>query len=220
MEGKGDKLKSAAKEIKIYLTLYCSRINHFSTFAVYGEDFSQEKFKIGSGGDLVDLVNIGKFIAKLRKERDMTQEQLGEVLGVTNKTISRWENGNYMPSIEMLQLLSQTFEVSINELLAGKYISDKDLSRQADQKLENVVIDSALSFEEQRRFLIHKWEKDHISLTVAMFLIPIALTILFLSMDIDWGLGLIPFLWLIELVWGYIKMMIYVENQLYGKNKK
>lgn len=41
----------------------------------------------------MDLVQIGKFIAELRKEQKLTQEQLGEKIGVTNKTISRWENG-------------------------------------------------------------------------------------------------------------------------------
>lgn len=53
----------------------------------------------------MDQVKIGKFIAELRRENQMTQEALGEKIGVTNKTISRWENGNYMPDIEMLQLL-------------------------------------------------------------------------------------------------------------------
>ena len=54
-------------------------------------------------------VIVGKFIAKLRKDKDMTQEQFGEALGVTNKTVSRWESGNYMPSIDMLQRMSQIF---------------------------------------------------------------------------------------------------------------
>lgn len=44
----------------------------------------------------MDQIKIGKFIAALRKDKGLTQEQLGEKLGVTNKTISRWENGNYM----------------------------------------------------------------------------------------------------------------------------
>ncbi len=44
----------------------------------------------------MDQIKIGKFIAVLRKEKGLTQEQLGEKLGVTNKTVSRWENGNYM----------------------------------------------------------------------------------------------------------------------------
>lgn len=84
-------------------------------------------------------IMVGKFIAKLRKDKNMTQEQLGEALGVTNKTVSRWESGNYMPSIEMLQGLSQILEVSINELLAGEYISNEDFRRQADQNLIDAV---------------------------------------------------------------------------------
>ena len=74
----------------------------------------------------MDQMKIGKFIAVLRKEKGLTQEQLGEKLGVTNKTISRWENGNYMPDIEMFGLLAKQFHVSINELLAGEKIADED----------------------------------------------------------------------------------------------
>lgn len=168
----------------------------------------------------MDLVKIGKFIAKLRKDRNMTQEQLGETLGVSNKTVSRWENGNYMPSIEMFQLLSQTFSVSINELLSGEYILDEDFRRQADKNLVDAVKESAFSFEEQRQFWIHKWRREHISLFAVLFLIPATATILFLITDKIWGLGLIPLLCVIEYGWQNNKMMIYVENQLYGKNEK
>ena len=59
----------------------------------------------------MDQVKIGAFIAQLRRERDWTQEELGERLGVTNKTVSRWENGNYMPSIELLALMGREFDV-------------------------------------------------------------------------------------------------------------
>ena len=68
----------------------------------------------------MDLVQIGKFIAQLRKEHGFSQEKLGEMLGVTNKTISRWETGTYLPSAEMLLSMSKLFDVSINELLSGK----------------------------------------------------------------------------------------------------
>lgn len=54
----------------------------------------------------MDSVKIGKYIASLRRQAGLTQEMLGEKLGVTNKTISRWENGNYMPDIEMFGLLA------------------------------------------------------------------------------------------------------------------
>lgn len=57
----------------------------------------------------MDLLQIGKFIAELRKEQKFTQEQLGEKMGVTNKTVSRWENGNYLPSADMLLAMSRLF---------------------------------------------------------------------------------------------------------------
>ncbi len=47
----------------------------------------------------MDTVKIGKFLSQLRRERELTQEQLAEKLGTSNKTISRWENGNYMPPV-------------------------------------------------------------------------------------------------------------------------
>ena len=68
----------------------------------------------------MDMVKMGSFLAELRKERNLTQAELGEKLGVTNKTISRWETGNYMPSVEILEELSTMYGMTINELLSGK----------------------------------------------------------------------------------------------------
>lgn len=53
----------------------------------------------------MDMVKMGSFLAELRKEHSLTQAELGDKLGVTNKTISRWETGNYMPPVEMLEKL-------------------------------------------------------------------------------------------------------------------
>ena len=50
----------------------------------------------------MDTKRIGKFISENRKRKGLTQEQLGNILGVSNKTISRWENGNYMPDLSLL----------------------------------------------------------------------------------------------------------------------
>lgn len=68
----------------------------------------------------MDMQKIGAFLAELRKERKLTQEDLGEKIGVTNKTVSRWENGNYLPPVEILQLLSSFYNVSINEISVRK----------------------------------------------------------------------------------------------------
>ena len=74
----------------------------------------------------MDLKQIGMFLAQLRKELNLTQEQLGEKLGVSNKTVSRWENGNYLPPVEALQLMSEFYGLTINEINDKiKYIEDK-----------------------------------------------------------------------------------------------
>ena len=75
----------------------------------------------------MDMVKMGSFLAELRKERNLTQAELGEKLGVTNKTISRWETGNYMPSVEMLEELSTMYGMTINELLSGKKLSTEEI---------------------------------------------------------------------------------------------
>lgn len=85
----------------------------------------------------METKKIGAFLKQLRKQNDMTQEQLGERIGVTNKTISRWETGNYMPPVECLVMLSDIYKISINELLAGERVVDEKIKEVAD---ENVVL--------------------------------------------------------------------------------
>ena len=64
--------------------------------------------------------NIGKFIAEKRKENRMTQEQFAEKLGVTNRSISRWENGKTMPDYSLFPIICETLGVEISEILEGK----------------------------------------------------------------------------------------------------
>jgi transcriptional regulator with XRE-family HTH domain len=68
---------------------------------------------------------IGAFIAKKRHEKNMTQQDLAEKLLLTGKTISRWENGNYMPDLTILIELSNILETTVYELLLGEEISNK-----------------------------------------------------------------------------------------------
>ena len=83
----------------------------------------------------MDMVKMGSFLAELRKERNLTQAELGEKLGVTNKTISRWETGNYMPSVEMLEELSTMYGMTINELLSGKKLSTEEYKEMAETNI-------------------------------------------------------------------------------------
>lgn len=95
---------------------------------------------------------IGKFIALKRKEKNMTQEELAERLGVNNRTISRWENGNYMPDLSLLKILSEELGVSLNELLNGEETKGDD---KVDKTLENTIAYSNEKIRKNKRsFLV------------------------------------------------------------------
>ena len=83
----------------------------------------------------MDTKRVGAFLKELRKENGMTQEQLGERVGVSNKTVSRWETGNYMPPIESLSMLSDIYNISINEILAGERVDDKEFTEIAEKNI-------------------------------------------------------------------------------------
>jgi len=99
----------------------------------------------------MDQGKIGRFIAVMRKQQGMTQELLGERLGVTNKTISRWEAGKYMPDIDKLRELSMVLDISVNELLAGERIEDSsNFIKKADENLITVLsCDSSFSLQDR-----------------------------------------------------------------------
>ncbi|MBE6866325.1 MAG: helix-turn-helix transcriptional regulator [Ruminococcaceae bacterium] len=87
----------------------------------------------------MDTYKIGKFIAQNRKKLNMTQAQLAEKLGVTGKTVSRWENGNYMPDLSLLQPLAKELDITLNELLQGEYIPQEQLSPKAEETIRMTV---------------------------------------------------------------------------------
>lgn len=163
----------------------------------------------------MDQLKIGKFIAKLRREAGLTQEGLGEKLGVTNKTVSRWENGNYMPDIEMLQLLAKEFGVSINELLSGERLPDDRFRQKADENVISVSKMSAFSFEEKKAYFKQKWRREHRLFLASLLLAWVAALVLPFVFGKPWFAGLAPLLGLVEYGYQNNKMMIYVENNLY-----
>ena len=70
---------------------------------------------------------MGAFIKTLRKENNLTQEQLAEALGVSNRTVSRWETGNNIPDLDMLIILADYFDVEIKELIEGERLKEKEI---------------------------------------------------------------------------------------------
>lgn len=88
----------------------------------------------------MDMQKFGKFLAELRKEKNLTQDELGEKIGVTNKTISRWENGNYLPPVDLLQILSKLFDVSLNELISGERFDGEHYKKNAEEFMVTSLI--------------------------------------------------------------------------------
>ena len=114
----------------------------------------------------MDMVKMGSFLAELRKENNLTQAELGEKLGVTNKSISRWETGNYMPPVEMLEELSNMYGMTINELLSGKKLSTEEYKEMAETNIKETLKASAFNLKEKQEFYKKKWLKDHIAIMV------------------------------------------------------
>ena len=83
----------------------------------------------------MDTKKIGIFLKELRNEKGMTQEQLGQKIGVSNKTISRWETGKYMPPVECLNMLCDIYNISINEILGGERASGDEFTKIAEENI-------------------------------------------------------------------------------------
>lgn len=83
----------------------------------------------------MDQNKIGKFIALCRKEKQLTQEQLAEILNTTNKSVSKWENGYCLPDPSLFEPLCNLLEISMNELFSGQKIKDEDYKSIADRNL-------------------------------------------------------------------------------------
>lgn len=87
----------------------------------------------------MDQIKIGKFIAERRKSKGYTQRQLSDILKISDKTISKWECGNGFPEVSLLLPLCEELDISVNELLAGKRVSDNDYRNKAEETMVNLV---------------------------------------------------------------------------------
>lgn len=81
----------------------------------------------------MDQQKIGVFICSCRKEKGLTQAQLAEILGVSDKSISRWENGKTMPDLSLYETLCDVLNIQISELLYAKKMPDDEKTRQGEK---------------------------------------------------------------------------------------
>lgn len=89
---------------------------------------------------------IGKFISEQRKLKNLTQVELADKLGVSNRTISKWENGNSMPDYSIFNDLCKELDISINELLSGEKLTTENYQKKLE---ENIV--STIDYNNKRR---------------------------------------------------------------------
>ena len=87
----------------------------------------------------MNQIKIGKFIASCRKEHGMTQANLAEKLGITDRAVSKWENGKSMPDSGIMLELCELLEINVNELLSGEKIDMNNYEEKTEENLRQVL---------------------------------------------------------------------------------
>ncbi|MCR5318269.1 MAG: helix-turn-helix domain-containing protein [Treponema sp.] len=83
----------------------------------------------------MDMVKIGKFIAKCRKEKNLTQAQLAEKFGITDRAVSKWETGNSLPDASIMLQLCELLSINVNELLKGEGIAMENMKKESEANI-------------------------------------------------------------------------------------
>ena len=140
-------------------------------------------------------------------------------MGVTNKTISRWETGNYMPPVEMLEELSNMYGLTINELLSGKKLSTEEYKEMAETNIKETLKASAFNLQEKKDYFKKKWLWDHAVLMVIIGLIIIGVFVTGAIMK-NVLIGYVAILMLVMAHgWRNNTMMTYVEKNAFDGTK-
>lgn len=121
----------------------------------------------------MEVKKVGQFLATLRKEKGLTQDELGQRVGVTNKTVSRWETGSYLPPAESLEVLSDLYGLTINEILSGQRLDASQYQQKAEENIAAVMKHG--NFSRREKFLLigewlsQKWWLVLLCLCPALF---------------------------------------------------
>lgn len=102
----------------------------------------------------MDQIKIGKFIAEMRKEQSLTQIDLAEKLGISNKTISKWECGKGMPDYAVIEGLCEILKVNVNELLSGERLPSKEYNKKAEENMMSLIQESSVNQKREKRDMV------------------------------------------------------------------
>lgn len=125
----------------------------------------------------MDHKKIGKFIAEQRKIKKLTQSELAEQLGVTDRAISNWENGKNMPDYSLLTPLSKKLNITVNELLSGEKLNKEEYQNKFEENVVNLI-------DYNKEQLYKKNRIKGISLLVGGFLIVILSMLIFPNLNV------------------------------------
>ena len=91
----------------------------------------------------MDQIRIGNFIAQCRKAQNLTQRQLAEQLGISDKTVSKWECGKGLPEVSLMLPLCTALGITVNDLLSGERIAQADYQKKAEENMMELVRENA-----------------------------------------------------------------------------
>ena len=87
----------------------------------------------------MDQIKTGKFIAEMRKEQNLTQRQLADLLSISDKTVSKWECGKGMPDVSLMLPLCEILHITVNDLLTGKRVFENEYQNKAEENMMNLL---------------------------------------------------------------------------------
>ena len=87
----------------------------------------------------MDQIQIGKFIAKVRKSTNLTQKQLADALSISDKTVSKWECGKGLPDVSLMLPLCNMLNITVNDLLSGEKVSQADYQKKAEGNMMDLM---------------------------------------------------------------------------------
>ncbi len=93
----------------------------------------------------MDQKKIGLFLKELRKEKGLTQQQLAEIMNVSNRSISRWETGSNMPDLDLLISIANYYDVDLKEILDGER-KDKPMEKEMKETVEKIFLIKRLHY--------------------------------------------------------------------------
>lgn len=136
----------------------------------------------------MEQIKIGKYISDKRRNKQLTQENLAEKLGVSKNAVSKWERGLNLPDAALMPELCKILGITLNEFFSGEDIMSEDYQEKADANLLDALENSTFTLQEKMRFYRKKWRKENIVSFITSFILwfAVILVLKFQGVDVFW----------------------------------